>query len=121
VQALRAAYGIVLLTRPEAIATPVLGRHLDRTGLLVARILGARHLVQATAYGVMPTPPSPVLGLGVDAAHASSMVVVACGARRHRRAALTSAAISSGLALADALASRAASAESRTNRTHSKE
>jgi hypothetical protein len=68
----------------------------------VARVLGARHLLQAVATAwaeAAGLPPVPVLlaGAAVDATHAASMLGVAVMSRPLRRAALADAVLETGL------------------------
>jgi hypothetical protein len=80
----------------------------------VARLLGARHLAQATLTALVPRPGVFVAGAGVDALHAASMVMLVAADRTARRAALTDAVVeaafaASGLAVpSPAVARRAA-------------
>ena len=64
------------------------------------RLLGARQVAQAVLTGTRPSHAVLVLGAGVDALHASSMVILALFDRRLRRAALADAFVALGFAWA---------------------
>jgi hypothetical protein len=100
-----AAAGAVMLLGPHAVA-----RLASGTGSIpdaaVVRILGGRQLLQGTALLIRPAPPLLTAGLGVDALHAASMVAAAVIWPGYRRAALTSAAVAGGSAVAGALIMR---------------
>lgn len=70
------------------------GQHACR----VARLLGARHLAQATLTTLAPLPAVFMVGVGVDALHAASMVILAAVDRTARRAALADAAVEAAFA-----------------------
>ena len=93
---LRAGWGLTLLLVPGRLvpsgAPP---------GVVpAARVLGARHLLQAAASGVAPTGPVAVLGTVVDTLHTGSLLVLAAAAPQWRRVALLDAVIESGLTAA---------------------
>jgi hypothetical protein len=93
----RAGYGLAQLAVPNVVLrafrlTP------DRPTVLVCRALGARELAQAAVSTAAPTPAVLAVGVTVDVTHALSMIGVATFSRRHRRAALTSAALASTFA-----------------------
>lgn len=93
---LRAGWGLTLLLVP--------GRLLPGTlpaGVVpAARVLGVRHLVQATASFAAPGGTVAVLGTVVDTLHTGSCLVLAAAAPRWRRAALVDAVIEGGLTAA---------------------
>jgi hypothetical protein len=97
--ALRAAWGAALLISPAAVAAKVTGPP-DRRVRAVARLLGARHVLQAAVTSAEPTAAVVVAGVLADALHALSMVAVAAVDRGHRRVALVDAGIAGGFALA---------------------
>src|SRR6202044_1298581 len=84
--ALRAVYGTGLLLAPGRILRALARMPLDRRTVAVARVLGARQLVQAALVGRSPTSGRLLAGAAVDAVHAASMVAVArwspCSAHR---------------------------------------
>jgi len=63
------------------------------------RIAGTRHVVQAAL--TLAVPGLRVVGVLVDGLHAVSMLGVAIGSRRYRRAALTQATLAIGFAAAE--------------------
>jgi hypothetical protein len=113
--AVRIALGATELLAPRALTRAVLGTPLDGVGLGAVRVLGARHLAQAASCAAVPSPTASRLGAAVDALHAASMLALAAFDRRYRRAALTSAAVAGGLAVAETVraSSRAPSAPAR--------
>ncbi len=106
-EAVRGGYGVLQLARPGLIADRLLADALDRRGRGVARVLGARQLVQALASGRAPGYPVLALGVEVDLLHAASMLAVALADRRRRRSALTDALLAGSFAFGGALAARA--------------
>src|SRR4051794_34654621 len=108
VDAVRLGWGMVLLAAPGEVLrlTGGSGRHASA----VARLLGARHVLQALALGAMSFVPSTVLpatarrqarrlGAVVDAAHAASAVALAA-AGREPRTWVTDGALASSFAAA---------------------
>jgi hypothetical protein len=83
--AARLALGALCLTRPRP----------------VVRVLGARYVVQALGGEWVHRAWVPAVDAGVDLVHAASMLGVAAVSPRHRRAALASAALATGFAVAD--------------------
>lgn len=91
-EAARAALGSAELVAPSLVARLLLWRKPATTEVVVARVLGVRHLVQAgltwkAGSGIH------VLGADVDLLHCASMLLLAVVDAKHRRAALTTAAI----------------------------
>ncbi|MGN6200166.1 hypothetical protein [Humibacter sp.] len=91
-EAARAALGSAELVAPSLVARLLLWRKPATTEVVVARVLGVRHLVQAgltwkAGSGIH------VLGADVDLLHCASMLLLAVFDAKHRRAALTTAAI----------------------------
>ncbi len=96
----RAGVGVMYLLAPAWIPG-LLGVTLDRRARLVVQILGGRHLVQAVVVSTAPVRRWPlVLGSGVDALHAASMVALAAVDCRRRRIATADAALAATLAAA---------------------
>ena len=89
--AARAGYGVALVLAPGPVVCLATGRFPGRRARRVARVLGARHLIQATISSLAPLPGVLAAGAAVDAVHAASMVVLATADRGSRRAALTDA------------------------------
>jgi hypothetical protein len=77
VEVTRALWGLALLTRPQDVLAHVHRVQGDRPSIVVARILGARHLVQAVLSGVRPSPEVLAMGVWVDGAHAATAVGLA--------------------------------------------
>ena len=91
-----AVYGSALLTAPAPILRALSRRRAaDRRALLAARALGARHLAQAVTLMQHPSPGWMLVGAGIDATHAATMLALAI-ARPNRQ---TLATISATLAL----------------------
>jgi hypothetical protein len=88
-QLTRAGYGVALLLAPVPTIRLATGGRPSRRACLVARVLGARHLAQATLTTLAPLPGAFVAGAGADALHAASMLVLATVDRPARRVALT--------------------------------
>jgi hypothetical protein len=82
--------GALLLVQPTAVVRAVAGDAGTPPSWIV-RILGVRTLTQSAAEGLSPTPDVMRVGVAVDLAHATSMLVAARVWPRYRRAALISA------------------------------
>lgn len=100
----RGSLGLVELVAPAAVLRAVGTDPADPESLAVVRVLGARHLLQAVITTARPTSGTRRLGVGVDAAHAASMIALAVASRSHRRAALCSATTATALAAGGLLA-----------------
>lgn len=101
------AAGLLLLTRPTAVAAAVDPR-FPRDRLWIARVLGARLLAQHALVLVRPDGTSLRLASVVDGLHAASMLPV-LALPRYRRAAL----VTGGLAAASAMAGRSVAGSGR--------
>lgn len=77
IELLRAGWGAVLLTVPGIVLASLRGVQVDRKALIVARILGARHIVQALASGINPSPETLAAGVWVDTVHAMTALGLA--------------------------------------------
>lgn len=92
IELIRAGWGAALLLAPRHVLrlahVPV-----DTRAAVVARILGARQLAQATLSGVDPSPHVLALGVWVDGAHAATAAALAAADPSRARAALTDAAV----------------------------
>jgi hypothetical protein len=97
-QMARAGYGGALLRQPGGAIRLATGHLPGRRACRVARLLGARHLAQATLTALVPQPGVFVAGAGVDALHAASMIMLAAADRTARRAALTDAVVEADFA-----------------------
>jgi hypothetical protein len=65
--------------------------------MVAVRILGARHLIEAGVMAAEHDAGPPRWMIGIDAVHATSMLLLAAVSPRLRRAALASAASASVL------------------------
>ncbi|GAA1795802.1 hypothetical protein GCM10009795_046570 [Nocardioides hankookensis] len=93
----RLVLGCVLVIAPHRLLGLVGAEDADeRTTREVARVLGARYLLQ----GVTGRPTGRAAA-AVEAAHAASMLPLAVRSPRHRGAALVSAGVAAALGLAD--------------------
>lgn len=96
----RAGWGLALLLAPGPVLRHVHGVRVDRTSLVVARVLGARHLAQAVLSGVDPSPEVLAMGVWVDGAHATSAVGLAALDHARVRAGLLDGGLALGWAAA---------------------
>ena len=98
-QAVRVGYGMVLVLTPGPVLRLVTGRIPSPRACRVARVLGARHLIQAAVTAAAPRPEVFAIGGEVDTVHAASMLLASIwpGARRAALAdALVEAALAAG-------------------------
>ena len=100
--ALLAGWGGLMLARPDAVAAAVAGPDTPPPEVVV-RVLGARRVVQHLAVALVASRGLALLGAGVDAVHAASMVGAAALWPQYRRAALTSAAVATTAAVLTAV------------------
>jgi len=90
----RALYGGALLAVPRVALRIVAGAgQEDRRAVAVARLLGARHVLQAGVSAAWPTPAVLAAGGGADRAHAASGLGLALLDRRRARPALVDASL----------------------------
>jgi hypothetical protein len=101
--AVLAAWGVVLVARPEAVVRAVAPGQASPPTWLV-RLLGARLVVQHAAVFAVPRRGPVLAGAAVDVLHASSMAGVAALAPNHRRSALVSGSTSAASAAVGLLA-----------------
>ncbi len=104
--AARMVYGAGLLLAPARVLATVARMPLDREVMVVARVLGARQLIQAAALGGSPGPRKLLAGALVDGLHSASMVAAACWSPQaaHRRLAARDARSAAVLAVAGIVA-----------------
>jgi len=102
---IRGGYGALQLALPGLVADRLLAHRFDPRGRRVARVLGARQLVQALGFG-RPSYPVLAVGVEVDLLHAASMLGLGLVDRRRRRVALADAVIAGSFALAGIAAAR---------------
>ncbi len=89
------AVELLAVARPGALRRASSPDPLLKSG---ARLLAARHLIEAVVLATRPEMRPPRLMIGVDSLHAASMFAVAAVSHRLRRAALISAVVSCVLA-----------------------
>jgi hypothetical protein len=106
----RIGLGVTYLMFPALAARAAGDQGHRATATVVARILGARHLIQAAATAGQPAGAVLALGAEADAAHAASMLAVGLISRSWRRAALRDCLLAAALAAAGAAAARRAPA-----------
>jgi hypothetical protein len=81
IELLRAGWGAVLLAVPGLVLASVRGVQVDRKAVVVVRILGARHLVQALSSGINPSPEVLAAGVWVDTVHSLTALGLAVADR----------------------------------------
>jgi hypothetical protein len=106
--AVRACYGAALLLAPGPLIRICTGCRADSRVRLTARVLGARHLVQAAlTAGAGPAAGGLAASAAVDLMHAASMAGLAAASHSLRRTALTDAMLETALAAAGLVSARA--------------
>jgi hypothetical protein len=89
-QAIRGGYGGALLIAPGPVIRTVTGRPGGARTRAVARLLGARHLVQAVVTAATAASGESLgIGAAIDLVHAASMAGLAIADRRVRRLTLS--------------------------------
>lgn len=101
VEAARALLGMFELAQPRLLYRAVAGTPPSGTVVIVIRVLGARHVVQALLLS-RAGQGWHRCGALVDLTHAASMVTVACAGRRWRRPAGVDAVLASAFAAMEA-------------------
>ena len=101
----RALVGMTLLARPYGALTALSGEPPDRKVTIYARILGARHLLEAAVLWRQTTPIVVGAGATVDAIHALSAATLV-KTRHHPRLASLNVASASMFAILDAALAR---------------
>ncbi|MEO6957922.1 MAG: hypothetical protein ABI137_14350 [Antricoccus sp.] len=96
----RAGWGTAMLCAPRVVLERIHHVKIDTKSLVVARILGARHLGQASLSGINPSPEVLAMGVWVDTVHALSAVALAVVDRSRARAGLTDTAVAGVWAVA---------------------
>lgn len=104
---LRAGYGLMLVCKPARMAGLFQAPPDDPAAITVARVLGARHLVQAAVTIAAPVRKVVVTGAVIDALHGFTDAMMAGVDPRWRHAASIDAAVAFSSAAA-AVASCAA-------------
>ncbi|MDG4801411.1 hypothetical protein [Micromonospora sp. WMMD980] len=100
----RVAWGTLLLLAPGALLRPVGPTTAAATATL--RVLGVRHLAQATVTLRWPAPGVLAAGAAFDGAHALTALALAAADRRQRHAALADAAVAAAWAALGAATAR---------------
>lgn len=93
IEVARASWGAALLLAPRQVLEQVHHLQVDNKSVLVARILGARHLGQAALSGIGPSPEVLAMGVWVDCAHAATALGLAATDRARARGGLTDAGV----------------------------
>lgn len=88
IELIRAGWGVALVLAPRDVLSQVPGVQIGPKALVVGRILGIRHLVQACLSGLRPTPEILAGGVWVDFVHSMTALGLAVTDHRHVRAAL---------------------------------
>lgn len=96
----RAIYGLALLCRPRLVLELSDAPPDGRAPVTVARVLGARHLLQAAVTIAIPDRRVVLLGVVADGLHAASDIGVATVDRRWRQAALIDSVLAASFAAA---------------------
>ena len=99
VEILRGLWGAALLAGPATVLSHVHGVEVDKRSIIVTRILGAPHLVQATFSGVNPSPEVLAAGTWVDGVHAVTAFGLAVVDCRRARAGITDGVVAALWAL----------------------
>lgn len=102
----RAIAGAALLLAPGAVLGDLPHRRIDAAARVFARVLGARHLLEAGVLWRRHSHRWILVGAGVDATHAATMATLAVVRPDERGLALTNALTASVLAGAGVAASR---------------
>jgi hypothetical protein len=98
-QPARAGYGGALLVVPGPVIRMITGRPAGSRACAVARVLGARHLLQAVVTTAAASSGESLgIGAAIDLAHAASMAGLAMADRRVRRLTLPDALIAATFA-----------------------
>jgi hypothetical protein len=112
-QLARAGYGAALLAAPGRVISVVTGRPAAPGARATARVLGARHLLQAALTARSGVSARALrAGAAVDLTHAVSMAGLSVAAPRGRRCALADALAETALSAAGLAAARARQGQS---------
>lgn len=99
IELIRAGWGGVLLAAPAGVLGHIHGVQVDRRAIVVTRILGARHLVQALLSGVDPGPEVLAAGVWVDTVHSATALGLAVADRRRAHGGVTDALVAAAWAV----------------------
>ena len=95
----RAGFGLVLVAAPERLLRRLPHRHVDHPADLVARVLGARHLLEALLLGERHQRRWIAVSVAIDSIHAATAFGFGALDERHRRLAWTNGLTATVLAL----------------------
>ncbi|OBG57570.1 hypothetical protein A5703_05005 [Mycobacterium sp. E188] len=98
IEVLRAGWGAALLTAPSGVLGHIHGVQVDRKSLVVTRILGGRHLVQALLSGINPGPEVLAAGVWVDTVHSATALGLAAADRHRARGGVTDSGVAASWA-----------------------
>lgn len=99
IEVVRGGWGAVLVAAPAEVLNHIHGVRVDRKALVVTRILGARHIVQALLSGINPGPEVLAAGVWVDTVHSITALGLAAVDRRRARGGVTDAAVAASWAV----------------------
>jgi hypothetical protein len=100
------ALGAAFVAAPDR-ALGVVHTRADRALSVTVRVLGVRHLLEATVAGRARSRWA-IVAAGVDAVHATSMLALAALGAPHRRPALVSAGLAGAMTALELAEARAA-------------
>lgn len=99
IEFLRSVWGATLLVDPRTVLSTIHGVDADHRAVVVTRILGARHLVQAGLSGLNPSPEVLAAGTWVDGVHSLTALGLATVDPGRARAAVSDAVIAATWAM----------------------
>lgn len=99
IEIVRCLWGAVLFVAPREVLSRVHGVRVDHAAVVVTRMLGARHLVQAMLSGMKPSPDVIAAGVWVDAVHSITAVGLAVLDPRRARGGITDAIVAAAWAI----------------------
>ena len=97
---IRIGYGSMLLLAPRTVLRDLPHRRIDPAARAVARLLGVRHLLEATALDGPRGSGWILVGAAADTMHSATMTALAIWRPERRLLASTSALVSGALATA---------------------
>jgi len=99
IEIIRSLWGAILLGAPRRVLSRVAGAEVDHRAVVVVRILGARHLVQAALSGINPSPEVIAAGVWVDTVHSVTAFGLAAADRHRASGGITDAVVAAAWAL----------------------
>ena len=88
-----------MLAVPGLVLTSMRGVQVDPKAIVVVRILGARHLVQALSSGINPSPEALAAGVWVDTVHSMTALGLAVADRNRIQGGLADSVVAASWAL----------------------